>query len=434
MEEAPPAGDVHLQGPQQQIVKVQGPQLLQPLAVGLKEGLVHPGLPRRHAVFHPGDALEQSTGTGPAALGGQELRRQRQGLPLVQQPHVPQKLQAEGVEGADVEPGGGPLAPQPGLQAGAQLPGGLIGEGDGGDLPGQHPLLPDEPGHPVRQGFGLARPRPGGDGHHRLRGRDRRLLLRVPLRRSGGLPFFGGGGAEEPLFRAPFDGGLGLEQGDLAAQPSDLPRGEQGDDPVLPVKPGPPLHLTGPQAADPLGHAGPGSPLDIGGRGLPEDVELRPQPGEHVLVQRQRPLGGGGRAGGGGDDLRQGGQALKGLGPLGPEARRAVRQGLHPVLHADGQLFAAHGAPAVPLLGLGGGEAHAAAPVAVQVVLALLREELNRAQKPRPGADGPDQTRVGQGGVQEVRFPAQLGGGVGVGVGDQGEPVQAGEPPVHGRV
>ena len=72
--------------------------------------------------------------------------------------------------------------------------------------------------------------------------------------------------------------------------------------------------------------------------------------------------------------------------------------------------------------------------MAVQVVLALLGEELHRAQEPLPRADSPDELRVADAGVQKVRLPPQLGGGVGVGVGEQGEPVQTGEPPVHGRV
>ena len=66
------------------------------------------------------------------------------------------------------------------------------------------------------------------------------------------------------------------------------------------------------------------------------------------------------------------------------------------------------------------GQADAAVPVAIQVVLALLGEELHRALESLSGADGPDQLRVGEAGVQKIRLPAQLGGGMGVGVGDQG--------------
>ena len=104
------------------------------------------------------------------------------------------------------------------------------------------------------------------------------------------------------------------------------------------------------------------------------------------------------------------------------------------MLHADGQLFAADRAEPVPGLGLNGGEADAAVAVAVQMVFALLRKKFHSAIEPLPGADGPDKLRIGEAGVQQVRLPAQLAGGVGVGVGDQGEAVQGGEPPVHGRV
>ena len=53
---------------------------------------------------------------------------------------------------------------------------------------------------------------------------------------------------------------------------------------------------------------------------------------------------------------------------------------------------------------------------------------------PSPVRMAADQLRIGQARVQQVRLPAQLGGGVGVGVGDQRETVQGGDPPVHGRV
>ena len=153
-----------------------------------------------------------------------------------------------------------------------------------------------------------------------------------------------------------------------------------------------------------------------------------------MFIQGHGRLAGGGGAGGGGEDLRQRGQALKGLRPLRPKACGPVRQLLHPVLHADGQLFPAHGADAAKSRRLRRGQAHSAVPVAVQVVLPLLREELDGAGKPRSGADGLHQLRVVQAGVQDVCLPAQLGGGVGVGVGHQGEAVQGGDPPVHGRV
>ena len=47
------------------------------------------------------------------------------------------------------------------------------------------------------------------------------------------------------------------------------------------------------------------------------------------------------------------------------------------------------------------------------MVLALLGEELHRALESLSGADGPDQLRVGEAGVQKIRLPAQLGGGMG---------------------
>ena len=72
--------------------------------------------------------------------------------------------------------------------------------------------------------------------------------------------------------------------------------------------------------------------------------------------------------------------------------------------------------------------------MAVEVVLALLGEELDGAVEALPGLDGMGQLRVGQAGIQQIGLPPQLGGGVGVGVGHQGVPVQGGAAVVHGRV
>ena len=243
-----------------------------------------------------------------------------------------------------------------------------------------------------------------------------------------------GGLFQFPLPISFFRRGLRGEQGYLPAQPLDLPGRQQGDGAVLPVEARPPVHLSQPQAADALCHAGPCGLFDIRDRRLPEDVELRSQLPEQLLIQFRGLFSRGGAAGGGGDDLRQRGQALKGLGSLGPEPRRTVSQGLHPVLHADGQFFAAHRAHPAPLRRLGRCQADAAVPVSVQVVLALLRKELDGPAKALPGPDGPDQLRIGPPGVQQIGLPPQLGGGVGVRVGDQGEAVQGGDPPVHGRV
>ena len=72
--------------------------------------------------------------------------------------------------------------------------------------------------------------------------------------------------------------------------------------------------------------------------------------------------------------------------------------------------------------------------MSIQVILALLREKLHRAVKALSGPDGRRQFRVGKARIQQVRFPPQLCGGMGVGVGHQGQAIQGGNPPVHGRI
>ena len=69
-------------------------------------------------------------------------------------------------------------------------------------------------------------------------------------------------------------------------------------------------------------------------------------------------------------------------------AGQAVRQLLHPVLHPDGQPLAAHGAPVPQGSALPRRQPHAAAAVAIQMVFALLREELHRAHKAFAGVQG----------------------------------------------
>ena len=436
MTEAPQAGDIPLQSFGQQVVEVQGAQVSQPGLIGVVQLRVQTGILRGHAVFHPGDRLEQRFSAALSAGLPQHLLRDGQGLAGTDEPHVAKQFQTDGVEGADGHGRHRPLAAQTLFQPGAHLCRRLIGESDGGNLSGADAPFLHQPGDPGHQGAGLAGAgarrhsgyrRGGGDGLQ-LRGIQRLRLgsSRGRFRRQNALQLPAGLGFAHRQVQA--------KQRDLPAEPGDLTGGQQGDDAVLPVKARPALHLPGPQAADALRHAGAGRVGDILHRHLPQDGELRPQGMEHLLVQRLGILPSGGDSGGGGDHLRQGRQTLKGFGTHGTKPCRTVRQGLHPVLHADGQLLPANGADAAQRRRLRRGQADAAVPVAIQVVLALLGEELHRALESLSGADGPDQLRVGEAGVQKIRLPAQLGGGMGVGVGDQGESVQGRDPPVHGRI
>src|SRR5690606_15745921 len=97
------------------------------------------------------------------------------------------------------------------------------------------------------------------------------------------------------------------------------------------------------------------------------------------------------------------------------------------------QRFAAGGAAPAVLARLLRGETHSAGAVAIEVVLPLLREELDRAEEARrvATAEGSCNAIVGQLAVEHDGLAAELRGRVRVRVGDQGVAVQRGEPPVH---
>ena len=106
----------------------------------------------------------------------------------------------------------------------------------------------------------------------------------------------------------------------------------------------------------------------------------------------------------------------------------------HAVEHADGYLFAANGASSAVFLRFGGREANAAATVPVEVVFALLGEKFDGAAEPFPRLQRPFEGGVGEFCFDEVAFPAQLGGGVRVRIGDHRIAVQHGHAAVHERV
>ncbi len=125
---------------------------------------------------------------------------------------------------------------------------------------------------------------------------------------------------------------------------------------------------------------------------------------------------------------------LKGLGPWPPGPLRTVGQGLYPVEHADGHRLSADWAVSPGLRRLLRGQAAAAVAVAVQMVLSLLWVKFHRAGQSLPGLQSPAQGGIGGRDVQQIGLPPQLGGGMGVRMGDQLIPVQGGEPPIHGRI
>lgn len=80
------------------------------------------------------------------------------------------------------------------------------------------------------------------------------------------------------------------------------------------------------------------------------------------------------------------------------------------------------------------GEPEAAVPVVVQVVLAFFGKEFQGAAKSAACGQGASKTGIGGLPFQKIGLPAQLGGRVGVGVGDEEKRVQGGDPPVHRRI
>ena len=287
------------------------------------------------------------------------------------------------------------------------------------------------------QGFGLARTRPGDDRDRGLLRLHRGLLCGVEhvSRRGGRFRLRRGGGfCERMLLGRLFCGRGRSEQRKLAGELLDLRRGEQGDRAVFAVKARAALYLARAQAADALGHARPGDRPNVRNGCLPQDGELVPQLGEHFFIQLGCLFRRGRHARGGRDRLGQGREALKRLGVCRAEARRPVGQLLHAVLHADGQLFAAHRAQAAARGGFGRGQAHAAVPVAVQMVLALLGEKLDCAGKALPGADRAHKRGVIALALDEIRLAAELSRRVRVRVRDQCQPIQRGHAPVHRRV
>ena len=102
-----------------------------------------------------------------------------------------QDADAEPVERVDVARVRVPDEP---VDALAHLDGGLVGEGDAEDVPGQDAEVANEPGEPAGERAGLARSGAGDDADEALGGGDRGELFRIePAERVGGPGRRGGG-------------------------------------------------------------------------------------------------------------------------------------------------------------------------------------------------------------------------------------------------
>ena len=320
-------------------------------------------------------------------------------------------------------------------QAFQHFGGGLTGEGDGGDPGGRDALVLDQPRDAGNERAGFARARPGDD------------------RRAGGLRADGGvllgvgrGGGVRNGFRRGRGSGRGgpcagfgagsrrgrSQQRGLPGEHFDFARRKEGDHAVFAVIARLADHLPGAHAAHALGHGESRLPLDVGGGQLAQDAHFRAKAPDQRDIHFLHPLGRGARAQTIRQHLGQGDEAFKGLGQ--GSGRGAVGQLLHAAEHADGERPSADGAAPAQRRRFGGFQTALAAPVAVQMVLALLRVKFDGAVQALAGFQRAPQRGVGRGALQHVGLAAQLGGGMRVGVGDQKVAVQHGQAAVHGRV
>ena len=435
--ELPAARGVLFERLGQQVVEVEHAARLQTGAVILIQRLFYARRRARSAVFDARDRLHERPGAALCARLTQHVPRDGERLALGEQAHIPEQMQADRVEGADRQPAHRAPAAQLLCKARAQFGRGLVGEGHRGDLVRFDPAHRDQVRDARDQGLGLARTGPRDD-------RDR-VFLRLDRCLLGGVERVSRRGRR---FRAGCRRGLGQiarrfprggrrrrgKQRHLAAYLLDLRGREQGDCAVSPVVARAALHLARAQAADALGHARAGRGLDVRDWGVAQDGELIPQLGEHVLIALHGLFRRGRRAGGCGDRLGQGREAFKGLCMFRAEARGPVGKLLHPVFHADGQLFPAYRAQAAARGGLRRGQAHAAVPVSVQVVFALLGEKLDRAAKARPSAQRAHERGVIAFALDQVSLAPEFGRRVRVRVRDQRQPVERGHAPVHRRI
>ena len=327
-------------------------------------------------------------------------------------------------------------SPQPLLQPGAHFLRRLMSKGDGGDLLRRHLPPLHQIGDAFHQCAGLARSGPGHHGDNFVLRPDGFLLLRIHPQGQFLHHFFrlrfGGAGLYRLFFRLGRGKARQLQQGSLTFQQFQLVGFKHGDHAVFAVIARLLVNLSRAQTAQGLGYAGPHVPLRRLQRQLPQNCKLRAVAFEHFQIGSLHPLAG--RAGlhAVGQQLRQGHQAFEGAGQ-GPRLP-PVGQLVHPVQHTHSQLSSANRAAAVQGVGFLRLQTAAAGPVAVQMVLALLREKLDRPLEALAGLQRVFQLSIGCAAGKQIGFPAQLLRRMRVGIGYQQIRVQLGHSAVHGRV
>ena len=205
-------------------------------------------------------------------------------------------------------------------------------------------------------------------------------------------------------------GGGQVEQRGRA--PVKFTRPEEPDHPVLAVVAGLLVRGAGPQPGDGLAEQAAAGPVQLAGRGVEQDGQFRAQ-------RRDQPahLGVDLLALGPGPEelahhVRQRDQVHGTRGPVRPVARWPVGELGHPVQHPDRQRLAAAGAYSPAGGRLPGLQPDAALTVAVQVVTAALREEIDGAVQASPGAQGALDRKEIQFNVKRCRLTAEHRGRV----------------------
>ena len=327
-------------------------------------------------------------------------------------------------------------SPQPLLQPGAHFLRRLMSKGDGGDLLRRHLPPLHQIGDAFHQCAGLARSGTGHHGDNFVLRPDGFLLLRIHPQGQFLHHFFrlrfGGAGLYRLFFRLGRGKARQLQQGSLTFQQFQLVGFKHGDHAVFAVIARLFVNLSRAQTAQGLGYAVPHVPLHHVQRQLPQNRKLRAVAFEHFQIGSLYTLTG--RAGlhAVGQQLRQGHQAFEGAGQ-GPRLP-PVGQLVHPVQHTHSQLSSANRAAAVQGVGFLRLQTAAAGPVAVQMVLALLREKLDRPLEAFAGFQRMLQFSIGHSAGKQIGLPAQLLGRMGVGIGHQQVGIQLRHPPVHGRI
>ena len=219
------------------------------------------------------------------------------------------------------------------------------------------------------------------------------------------------------------------------AEALQLPILEQLDHAVLAVIAGIADHLAGAQARDRLGqHRGLGA-RDVLDRHLAEDRQLRPERADHAVVHPLDRLRSDAARGDLREHLRQRHQVRHRAGGRGRRHdRAAIRQHLDAMLDADRDLLAAHRAAAAVRERFLRGEPHVALAVAVEVILAFLGEELDRAGIALAGLERAAQREVIHVAIERRRLAAELAGRMRVGVRGQTIAIEERHAPVHRRI